>query len=288
MFEGVYTAIVTPFTEDGAVDYEGLKAHLDRQFQAGVDGVVPVGTTGESPTLSMAEHQKVIEFTVNQTAGRGKVIAGTGGNSTDEALELTAHAKAVGADATLQVTPYYNKPSQRGLIQHFSAIADVGLPVVLYNIPGRTSRELTLDTVLELSQHPYIAAIKEAAGDIDRVSAYRNGCEIEVVSGDDSLTLPMMVVGAVGVISVASNVVPREISQMVKAALAGEWEEARRSHAHLYPLLRDLFIDTNPVPVKAAMAMLGWVREVYRLPLCELDGDSKAQLRSTMEAMQLL
>lgn len=288
MFEGVYTAIVTPFTRSGEVDFDTLKALVDRQFAAGVDGIVPVGTTGESPTLTMSEHQAVIDCVVEHTAGRGKIIAGTGGNSTAEALELTAHAKAVGADASLQVTPYYNKPSQRGLIQHLQAIADVGLPVVLYNIPGRTSRELTLDTVVELSRHPNIVAVKEAAGDVDRISAYRNACDIEVVSGDDGLTLPMMVVGAIGVISVASNVVPAEVSQMVKSALAGDWEAARRMHAHLYPLFRDLFIDTNPVPVKAALAMMELVENVFRLPMCSLDEAGTAKLRSTMEAMELL
>lgn len=288
MFEGVYTAIVTPFTESGEVDFETFGQLIETQVEGGVSGLVPVGTTGESPTLNMNEHQKVIEFTIERLAGRGKVIAGAGGNSTEEALELTQHAKAAGADGCLQVTPYYNKPSQRGLIKHFTAIADIGLPVVLYNIPGRTSRELTVDTVVALSRHPNITCIKEAAGDVDRVSAYRAACDIEVVSGDDSLALPMMSVGGVGVISVAANVVPAEMVRMVKSALNGDWAEAQATHAKLYPLFKDLFIDTNPVPVKAALAMMGAIKEVYRLPMCEMEDGDKARLHATMSSMGLV
>lgn len=288
MFEGVYTAIVTPFTESGEVDFNALGQLIEAQVQAGVSGLVPVGTTGESPTLNMDEHRKVIEFAVERMAGRGKVIAGTGGNSTAEALELTQHAKAAGAGGCLQVTPYYNKPSQHGLIKHFTAIADVGLPVVLYNIPGRTSRELTVDTVVALSRHPHIVCIKEAAGDVDRVSAYRAACDIEVVSGDDSLALPMMSVGAVGVISVAANVVPGEVVRMVRSALDGNWAEAQAMHGKLYSLFKALFLDTNPVPVKAALAMMGAIQEVYRLPMCAMTDGDKARLRETMESMGLI
>ncbi len=288
MFEGIYTAIVTPFTESGEVDFDTLGELIESQVKGGVSGLVPVGTTGESPTLNMDEHQQVIEFTIERLAGRGKVIAGTGGNSTAEALELTQHAKEAGADGCLQVTPYYNKPSQRGLIKHFTAIADVGLPVVLYNIPGRTSRELTVDTVVELSRHPQIVCMKEAAGDVDRVSAYRAACDIEVVSGDDILTLPMMSVGAVGVISVAANVVPAEVVRMVQSALNGDWAEAQATHHKLYPLFKGLFLDTNPVPVKAALAMMGAIQEVYRLPMCEMADADKARLRETMVSLGLI
>jgi 4-hydroxy-tetrahydrodipicolinate synthase len=225
---------------------------------------------------------------VQAAQGRVKVIAGTGGNSTAEALELTRHAKDVGADATLQVTPYYNKPSQAGLLRHFTAVADLGLPVVLYNIPGRTSREITLETVVELSRHPGIAAIKEAGGDVDRVSYYHRLCDLEVVSGDDALTLPMMAVGGVGVISVASNVAPQAVRDMVHSALDGDWAAARKAHARLHPLFADLFIDTNPIPVKAALAMMGRAEEVYRLPLCEMSREKKEQLRETLRGLGLI
>lgn len=288
MFEGAYTALVTPFTRQNEVDYDALGRHIDAQFEGGVDGVVAVGTTGESPTLDMSEHQRVIEFTVEHTAGRGKVIAGTGANATAEALALTAHAKEAGADGCLQVTPYYNKPSQAGLIRHFSAIAEIGLPMVLYNIPGRTSRELTVDTVVELSTRPAIIAIKEAGGDVDRVSHYLGACDIEVVSGDDALTLPMMSVGAVGVISTAANVAPRAVRDMVHAALGGRWDEARALHRQWHPLFTDLFIDTNPIPVKAALAMMGRVEEVYRLPMCSMSDVLKERLRKTLAELKLI
>lgn len=288
MFAGTYTAMVTPFNRNEAVDYEALGRLIDAQFAAGVDGIVPVGTTGESPTLTMAEHVRVIEFAVERTAGRGKVIAGTGANSTAEAMELTRHAQAAGADGSLQVTPYYNKPSQAGLIKHFEVIADMGLPLVLYNIPGRTSRELTVDTVVTLARHPNIITIKEAGGDVDRVSRYVDQCDIEIVSGDDSLTLPMMAVGAVGVISVVANVVPDRVQAMVQAALQGQWETARQAHQTLYPLFRDLFIETNPVPVKAALALLGRVEEVYRLPLHPLSDAQRAQVTNALQRVGLL
>lgn len=288
MFEGVYTAIVTPFTARNEVDYDAFGRLIEAQLAGGVDGIVPVGTTGESPTLKMEEHQRVIEYTIDCVGDRGKVIAGTGANATAEALELTAHAKEAGADGCLQVTPYYNKPSQAGLIKHMSAVADLGLPVVLYNIPGRTSRELTLQTVIELAAHPHITCIKEAGGDIDRVSAYAHACDIEVVSGDDSMTLPMMSVGAVGVISVAANVAPRAVSEMVHAALAGRWDDARTGHQALYPLFRDLFLETNPVPVKAALAMMKQIEEVYRLPLCPMEAALKSQLEATLRSLNLL
>ncbi len=288
MFKGTYTAIVTPFTSGGEVDYDALGRLVDAQIEEGVDGLVPVGTTGESPTLSMEEHHKVIEQVIERAAKRVKIIAGTGANATAEALALTAHAKEAGADGCLQVTPYYNKPSQAGLIRHFTAVADLDLPVVLYNIPGRTSRALTLETVIELAQHPSIVAIKEAAGDVDRVSQYAQASDIAVLSGDDGLTLPMMVVGAVGVISVAANVAPAKVAGMVRAALEGRWDEARALHRELYPLFTDLFIDTNPVPVKAALAMMGRMEEVYRLPLCTMTDAQKEKLRGTLNALGLM
>lgn len=288
MFEGTYTAIVTPFGRNGRIDFDRFKALLAMQIRAGIDGVVPMGTTGESPTLDFDEHKKVIDFTVKTCRGRMKVIAGTGANSTAEAVELTRYAIDVGADATLQVTPYYNKPNQDGLVRHFSAIADLGLPVMLYNVPGRTSREISLDTVRKLAKHPKIIAIKEAGGSVDRVSALVRSCTIEVLSGDDSLTLPMMAVGARGVVSVASNVAPSAVAIMVKLAGRGDFLEARKLHMKYHRLFCDLFIDTNPIPVKAAMAMMGLLDEVYRLPLCSMSKEHKKTLRECLKELKLL
>lgn len=288
MFEGAYTAIVTPFAKNGAVDYTKLRDLVEFQVANGIDGLVPVGTTGESPTVSVEEHHRIIETVIGAARKRLKVIAGTGANSTAEALELTRHALEAGADGTLQVTPYYNKPNATGLLRHFSAVADLGLPTVLYNIPGRTGREIPVDTVVELSRHPKIVAIKEAGGSADRVSQYLSRCRIEVLSGDDAMTLPMMLIGAVGVISVASNVAPRPVADMVHTALAGNWSEARTLHWKYYRLFTDLFLDTNPIPIKAAMAMRGMLEEVYRLPLCEMNEGLKKKLADVMKSVGLL
>ncbi|MBA4386541.1 MAG: 4-hydroxy-tetrahydrodipicolinate synthase [Verrucomicrobia bacterium] len=288
MFTGTYTAIVTPFNKGGGIDFDRFRELINIQFKAGIDGIVPVGTTGESPTLDYAEHKRVIEFSVEVAAGRMAVIAGTGANSTSEAIELTKHAIAVGADASLQVTPYYNKPNQEGLYRHFSTVADLGLPVVLYNVPGRTSREIAVETIVRLSKHPKIKVVKEAGGSVDRVSAICSQCDITVLSGDDSLTLPMMSVGAVGVISVASNVAPKQVATLVNLALKGKWTEARKLHLKLYRLFTDMFIDTNPIPVKAAMAMMGLIDEVYRLPLCETTEANKRQIKECLKELKLV
>jgi len=288
MFRGTFTAIITPFTETGAVDYDCLKALVAKQIEGGIEGIVPVGTTGESPTLDTREHIKVIETVIHAIDGKVKVLAGTGANSTAEALELTREAKALGVDGTLQVTPYYNKPSQEGLYRHFWAVADLGLPVVLYNVPGRCGREIALETVARLASNPNIVAIKEAAGDANRVSAIHALCDLDVLCGDDSLTLPMISTGAVGVVSVASNIIPRAVSDMTRLALAGDFASARALHKKYTPLFRDLFIDTNPVPVKYAAARLGLCREHYRLPLCELSATHKATLDATLSAVGLL
>ena len=288
MFEGAYTAIITPFNRNGDVDFGKLRELIEMQVKNGIDGIVPVGTTGESPTLGYEEHEKVVETCVEAARKRIKVIAGTGANSTREALELTRHAKEAGADATLQVTPYYNKPSPEGLYRHFSAIADLGLPVVLYNVPGRTARDIPIPLVKRLAAHPGIVAIKEAAGDVGRVSQVRAACELEVLSGDDALTLPMISVGACGVISVVSNVMPREMSELVRLALAGRMEEALRLHQRLTGLFADLFIEVNPVPVKAALAMMGLIEEIYRLPLCELASENRERLQETMRRLSLV
>ncbi|OPZ31052.1 MAG: 4-hydroxy-tetrahydrodipicolinate synthase [Lentisphaerae bacterium ADurb.BinA184] len=279
---GCFTALVTPF-RNGRLDVKALRRLVAAQVKAGVDGVVPVGTTGESPTLDFAEHDRVIEIVVETVAGRCKVIAGTGGNATAEAVQLTRHAAKAGADATLQVTPYYNKPMPEGLYRHFATVADQGgLPVVLYNVPGRTGREIDVKTVKRLAAHPGIVAIKEAGGSADRVSQILDGCTLTVLSGDDSLTLPMMVLGAKGVVSVASNLLPGEVTAMVHAALDGDWERARAAHYRLYPLFRDLFIESNPIPIKAAMAMAGMIAEEYRLPLGPIGEGNREILRAAM------
>ena len=288
MFYGAYTAIVTPFRADGSVDYEKLHALIDIQARAGIDGIVPVGTTGESPTLNYEEHRKVILVAAEAARGRMKVIAGTGANSTAEAVELTRYAIEAGADATLQVTPYYNKPNAEGLVRHFMTVADLGLPVVLYNVPSRTGRDMTADVVVRLAQHPNIVGLKEAAGSVDRVTQILTRCNITILSGDDALTLPMMAVGAKGVISVASNVAPGMVANMVHHALNDEWEEARALHFKLHRLFTDLFIDTNPIPVKAAMNMMGLIEDVYRLPLCPMAENLKETLRQTLKATGLL
>ena len=291
MFTGTYTAIVTPF-RNGKIDEASLERLIRRQVQAGVDGIVPVGTTGESPTVDYEEHIQLITLSVKFARGRIKVLAGTGANSTSEAISLTQRAEKAGADGSLQVAPYYNKPSQEGLFQHFREIARATrLPIVLYSIPGRCGIEIGVATVKRLAQAcKNIIGIKEAGGNADRVSQLRAvlGPRFEILSGDDSLTLPFMAVGAQGVISVVSNVIPRQIAQMVKACAAGKTGAALKLHQQYYPLFKDLFIETNPVPVKAALAMLGQIEEEYRLPLVPLSAKNREVLRGTMKAVGLL
>ena len=287
-FTGTYTALITPFNKDGSVDYSALRSFVQWQVASGVSGLVPVGTTGESPTLDVQEHIKVIETTVDAAAGKAAVIAGTGANSTAEAIELTRDVLRMGVDATLQVTPYYNKPNAEGLFRHFSAVADLGLPVVLYNVPGRAAKEIPLDVVVRLAAHPNVAAIKEAAGSVDRVSAIKDACELTVLSGDDSLTLPMISVGASGVISVASNVIPKEMSAFVQLALMNDVAGAREMHRTYYPLFRDLFIDTNPIPVKVALGLMGRIEPIFRLPLCEPSEKIREQIGRTLRSLNLL
>jgi len=288
MLEGAHTAIVTPFDLDGEVDYANLRDLIDFQMDNGIDGIVPVGTTGESPTLTTPEHMKVISETIRFVNGRALVIAGTGANSTAEAVELTKAAKEMGVDASLQVTPYYNKPNQEGLYRHFSTVADIGLPIVLYNVPGRTSREIALETVARLAQHENVVAVKEAGGDVARVKQTLDLCEIEVLSGDDGLALPMMRDGAPGLISVASNVIPAVVSTMVHQALEKNWDAAQLLHDQYLDLFDGLFIDTNPIPVKAALAMMGKIEEVYRLPLCEMSDTDKATLRTILAGYNIV
>lgn len=282
--KGTITALVTPFCKNGTVDYGALKALVEEQTSAGIEGICSVGTSGESPTLSHDEHHEVIAKTIEYAAGKCKIVAGTGANSTSEALSLTkAVIEMGGADATLQVTPYYNKPNAEGLYRHFMTIADLGLPVVLYNVPGRSGREIGLQVVAKLVKHPNIVAIKEAAGSVDRVSAIKEiAPDFTVLSGDDSLALPMMSVGAQGVISVASNVIPKDMGEMIRLALSGDFVKAREYHAKYYALFRDLFIDVNPVMVKEALHLMGKIERVFRLPLCETDEACLGAIRSTL------
>ena len=291
MFTGTYTAIVTPF-KNGKLDTAALERLVKAQIKGGVDGIVPVGTTGESPTVDTEEHIEIIRLAVKFAAGKIKVIAGTGANATAEAIHLTKAAERVGADGSLQVAPYYNKPTPEGLFQHFHAIARATkLPIILYSIPGRCGIEIPVDTINHLVHDSVnIVGIKEAGGNADRVSQLRAalGDKFNILSGDDSLTLPFMAVGAQGVVSVASNVIPREVSQMVKAFAAGKPALALKYHAKFYPVFKDLFIETNPVPVKAALAMMGMMEEEYRLPLVAMSATNREKLRKTLKACGVL
>jgi len=291
MFTGTYTAIVTPF-RNGTLDEAALERLIKLQIKGGVDGIVPVGTTGESPTVDCAEHIRIIELSVQFAAGKIKVLAGTGGNATREAIDLTQAAEKAGADGSLQVAPYYNKPTPEGVYQHFRAIARATqLPLVLYSIPGRCGIEISLETVKRLAREcKNIVGIKEAGGSCDRVSQLRaaTGPQFTILSGDDSLTLPFMSVGAQGVISVASNLIPREVSQMVRLFASGKASAALKIHQRFYPLFKDLFIETNPTPVKAALAMMKLIEEEYRLPLVPMDPKNWDLLRTTLKRCDVL
>lgn len=291
MFTGTYTALVTPF-KDGRFDCSAFNRLIKSQVKGGIDGIVPVGTTGESPTLSFEEHVEVVAKAVEFAAGKINVIAGTGANSTSEAIFLTQAAEKAGADGSLQVAPYYNKPTQEGLYQHFRAIARATrLPIVLYSIPGRCGIEIAVETVRRLvDDFDNIVGIKEAGGNPDRVSQLRLalGNEFVILSGDDSLTLPFMSVGAKGVISVASNIIPKEVGQMVKAFLSGKAEAALRIHCKFYPLFKDLFVETNPIPIKTALAMTGQIEEEFRLPLVAMSLKNRETLKSTLKRCGLV
>jgi 4-hydroxy-tetrahydrodipicolinate synthase len=291
MFKGTYTAIVTPF-KNGAVDEAGLQRLIRMQIRGGVDGIVPVGTTGESPTVDYDEHVAIIARSVEFAAGKIKVLAGTGGNSTREAIYLTEKAEKAGADGSLQVAPYYNKPTQEGLFEHFCEVArHTGLPIVLYSIPGRCGVEIAVETVVRLAAAcKNIVGIKEAGGQVDRVSQLRAalGARFEILSGDDALILPFMSVGADGVVSVASNVIPRQVAEMVAAYAKGNTRKALALHQKYYSLFKDLFIEGNPGPVKAALAMMGCIEEEYRLPLVPMSAKNRETLKNTMKMCGVL
>ena len=290
MFSGTFVALITPFS-DGQVDYETLTELVEFHLESGTDGLVPVGTTGESPTLSHKENKEVVEHVVSVANVKIPVIAGTGSNSTAEAIEMTAFAKKVGADASLQVAPYYNKPTQEGFYQHFKAIADeVDLPIVLYNIPGRCGGTgLTAQTVARLAEHENIVAIKGATGKLDMASEIASLCDITVLSGDDSLTLPIASVGGKGVISVVANIVPADVKAMTDLILEGDFVSARKWHRKLFALSKNLLsLATNPIPIKAAMAMLNMASDEMRLPMTELEPDKAEILRKALKDYGLL
>jgi 4-hydroxy-tetrahydrodipicolinate synthase len=291
MFDGTYTALITPF-RNGQVDYDGFRKLIEAQIAGGVDGVVPVGTTGESPTLSHDEHREVIKAAVDIAAGRVTVVGGTGSNSTDEAIALTQDAEKAGANGALIVAPYYNKPSPEGLYRHFRAIAQATkLPIILYSIPGRCGIEISVPVVARLAKDcPNIVAIKEAGGSVERVSQLRQAVPdtFEIISGDDSLTVPFISVGAVGVISVASNVAPGPVSELVRAARDGQMARAEQLHRRLYPLFKNLFIESNPAPAKYALSLTMNLSPELRLPLVEMSEESRQIVRGTLAELGLL
>lgn len=290
MFEGVMVAIVTPFSGE-KVDEPAYRKLIDHLIDSGVSGLVPCGTTGESPTLSHAEHKTVTEICIDAVKGRVPVLAGTGSNSTSEAIELTTHAKEAGADGALLVSPYYNKPTQEGLYKHFKAVADaVDLPLILYNIPGRTSVNILPETIARLAKIKNIVGVKEATGDLNQMARTIELCgpDFTVVSGDDSLTLPLMAVGGQGVISVAAQVYPTRTMDMYNAFVDGDLAKSREIFYELLPLFRILFIETNPIPVKTALAMMGRIRPEFRLPMCEMAEENKARLRKVLEQYGLV
>jgi 4-hydroxy-tetrahydrodipicolinate synthase len=289
MFRGTFTALVTPF-RDGGIDVAAFEQLIETQIAAGISGIVAIGTTGESPTLSHEEREQVIRVAVAKVNKHCLVLAGTGSNSTEHAIADTDRAEKLGVDAALLVAPYYNKPSEEGLFRHFKAIADAtSLPIMLYNIPGRCSVDIVPDTVVRLAKEcRNIVSIKEASGSVERVSELRRRLPeaFTILSGDDSLTLPFMAVGAVGVVSVASNLFPSEVCALVHACESGDLKSAETSHRKLLPLFKDLFIEPNPVPVKAALGWRGAISPDVRLPLCEMSEANQARLRKTLEEFE--
>jgi len=278
MYSGSFPALVTPFKANFDIDFEAYGRLIDWQIEQGTNGIVPCGCSGEAATLSHDEQKQLIRFAIERVAGRVPVVAGTGSNNTREAVGLTAFAKEAGADGALLITPYYNKPTAAGQIAHYTAVAESagGLPIMLYNVPGRTATKLEPETIAELNKVANIVSVKEACGSVDQVSAIIGLCDINVMSGDDSLTLPMMAVGAKGVVSVAANVVPAQIAALTAKANAGDFAGAREIHYAMLPLFKGLFIETNPMPVKACLAKMGMIENVLRLPLTPvLDATSK-------------
>ena len=289
--KGCGTALVTPFRDDQSLDEDALRKFVDFQIAEGIDFLVPCGTTGESPTLSDSEHSRVVEIVADQARGRVPVIAGAGGNNTEHVIKLARECERIGVDGLLSVTPYYNKPTQEGLYQHFKAIAaSTSLPIILYNVPPRTNVNILPDTVVRLSEISNIVGVKEASGDISQIAEIVNRVpdHFKVLSGDDSMTLPLIAVGGVGLISVASNEAPRNFRALTTACLDNNWDEARRLNRELFPLMKANFIETSPGPVKAALAMMGKIKEVYRLPIVPVNPETKERLRSILVDLKLM
>lgn len=290
-FEGAFTALITPFDEENNLDEEGFRQNIKSQIDGGIDGIVPVGTTGECATLSHEEHKRVIEISIEAADGEVPVIAGTGSNSTEEALSLTKHAADAGADAVLLVAPYYNKPTQRGLYEHYNTLAkEVDIPQIIYNIPSRTGRNIEAETLAELSKLENVVGVKEASGDLSQVMeiAQKSDENFDILSGDDSLTLPILSLGGVGAVSVASNLLPGKVSKMVKSYLNGDAQTAREIHFELLPLFNSLFLETNPGPVKAAMEIIGKPAGSPRLPLVEANEETENQLKEVLSDLGLI
>jgi 4-hydroxy-tetrahydrodipicolinate synthase len=290
MFEGVLTALVTPL-RDGGIDEPALRGLVERQIDAGIDGLVPCGSTGESATLSHAEHRRVVEIVVQATRGRVPVVAGTGSNNTQEAIELTLHAKEAGADGALLISPYYNKPTQEGLVAHYAEIGRrTAFPLVVYNIPGRTASNILPETMVRIADIEQVVGVKESSGDFEQVSAMIAGCssEFAILSGDDVNALPLLAIGSKGVISTSSNVVPTEMVSLVRAFKSGDVEYARRTHYRLLPLFDVLFCETNPIPVKAALECMGLIGPEIRLPLLPLGETQRARLQAVLKELGLL
>ena len=290
MFEGIHTALITPFRR-GCIDEHALRAHVERQIEAGIDGLVPCGSTGESATLSHVEHRQVVEIVIDAAAGRVPVIAGTGSNSTREAIEFTAHARDAGAEGALLLSPYDNKPTQDGIYAHYATIAqETGLPLVVYNVPGRTSSNIEPDTLARLARLPGIVAVKEASGDLDQMAHViaKSPPDFAVLSGDDSLTLPLLSIGGKGLISTSSNVAPRHVNDLVRSFLSGDVARAQRLHYELLPLFDVLFCETNPIPLKAACTALGWCDGEIRLPLTTIDDAKLERLKVVMKDLGIL
>jgi len=290
VFQGSLVALVTPF-RDGKVDEAALKQLVEFQIRGGTDAIVPCGTTGESPTLDHPEHNRVVDVVIEAVGKRIPVVAGTGSNSTAEAISMTKHAKEAGADAALIVLPYYNKPTQKGLIEHCRKIADtVDLPLILYNIPGRTGVNMTPETLAQLADHPNIVGMKEATGNLEQMTQdiILCGDKLSFLSGDDTLTLPLMSVGGKGIISVVANIVPKDVADMTHAFLNGDWKRARELHLKLFPLCQAMFYETNPIPVKTALAMMGKIREEFRLPLCPMTDANRKKLETALRSYGLL
>ena len=287
---GLYTTLITPFDEEGNLDVSGFRKNIRSQIDNGVDGIVPVGTTGESATLNSEEHKMVVETAVDEAKGKVKVIAGTGSNNTSEALDYTQHAMDAGADAALIITPYYNKPTQQGLIKHYTKIASsVDIPIVLYTVPGRTGVNIQPETTMELSKIENIVAIKDASGNLDQVMRVLGGTEdFTVLSGEDYLTHPILALGGSGVISVASNVAPGLMSEFIHSALNGDWDGARDLHYRLYPLFKVLFVETNPAPAKAALDLMGLPAGEPRLPLVQVTEESRDEIKTVLKGLELI